>query len=84
VRNADSKARLPGDRGTAREGGTTALEMCAGASPRDARLMRIKNTLKLRRMRVSETLLPEVEKDERLRLVEEACPMRFGDDRSLF
>src|ERR671913_1860946 len=59
---------------------TAALEMCAGVSPKDARLVRIKNTLKLRRMHVSEALLPEVEQDERLRVVEEPEPMRFGED----
>jgi hypothetical protein len=58
--------------------------MCAGVSPKDARLVRVKNTLKLRRMHVSEALLPEVEKDERLRVVEEPGPMRFGEDDSLF
>jgi hypothetical protein len=46
--------------------------------------VRVKNTLKLRRMHVSEALLPEVEKDERLRVVEEPGPMRFGEDGSLF
>src|ERR687893_637830 len=61
-----------------------ALEMCAGVSPKDARLVRVKNTLKLRRMHVSEALLPEVEKDERLRVVEESGPMRFGEDGSHF
>ena len=60
-----------------------ALEMCAGVSPKDARLVRVKNTLKLRRMHVSEALLPEVEEDERLRVVEEPTPMRFGEDGSL-
>ncbi|MDQ4043050.1 MAG: nickel-dependent lactate racemase [Actinomycetota bacterium] len=60
-----------------------ALEMCAGVSPRDARLVRVKNTLKLRRIHVSEALLPEVEKDEKLRVVEEPGPMRFEDDSSL-
>jgi hypothetical protein len=54
--------------------------MCAGVSPRDARLVRVKNTLKLRRIHVSEALLPEVKKDERLRVVEEPGPMRFEDD----
>lgn len=60
-----------------------ALEMCAGVSPRDARLVRVQNTLKLRRIHVSEALLPEVEKDEKLRVVEEPGPMRFEDDSSL-
>jgi hypothetical protein len=60
-----------------------ALEMCAGVSPRNARLVRVQNTLKLRRIHVSEALLPEVEKDEGLRVVEEPGPMRFEDDGSL-
>lgn len=54
-----------------------ALTMCAGVSPQDARLVRIKNTLKLRRLWVSETLLEEVEKNEKLRLVEDPRPMQF-------
>jgi hypothetical protein len=60
-----------------------ALEMCAGVSPGEARLVRIKNTLKLRRMRISEALLPEVYQNERLRVVEGAKPVRFGTDGSL-
>ena len=57
-----------------------ALEMCASVSSKDARLVRVQNTLKLRRMWVSEALLPEAEKDERLRVVEETRPMRFADN----
>ena len=60
-----------------------ALETCAGVSQRDVRLVRIRNTLKLGQMYVSEALLPEVEKNERLRIVEEPRPVRFGDDGSL-
>src|SRR5215216_1231091 len=63
---------------------TAALEMCTGVSPKDARLVRIKNTHKLRQMHVSEALLSEVEKDERLRVVEEARPIRFGEDGSVY
>ncbi|MDQ3658702.1 MAG: nickel-dependent lactate racemase [Actinomycetota bacterium] len=54
-----------------------ALTMCAGVTSSEARLVRIQNTIKLRRMWVSEALLPEVEKDERLRVVEDAVPIRF-------
>lgn len=60
-----------------------ALQMLEGVSPGDARIARIKNTLKLRRMHVSEALLPEVERHERLRVVEDPRPMRFGEDGSL-
>lgn len=59
-----------------------ALEMCAGVSQRDTRLVRIRNTLELGRIYVSEALLPEVENNERLRIVEEPHPVRFGDEGS--
>jgi hypothetical protein len=35
-------------------------------------------------MHVSEALLSEVEKDERLRVVEEARLIRFGEDGSVY
>jgi hypothetical protein len=59
-----------------------ALVMCAGVSPQRARLVRIKNTLKLHRIWVSEALLQEVD-GEKLRVVEEPQPMRFDADGSL-
>ncbi len=60
-----------------------ALEMCAGVSPEKARLVFVENTLKLRRMWVSEALLDEVEKHERLRVVEDPRPMSFEEDGTL-
>ncbi|MDQ3302764.1 MAG: hypothetical protein M3518_05365 [Actinomycetota bacterium] len=75
--------KLPMVMPTARLAIAAALEMCAGVSPDKARLVRIANTLKPRRMHVSETLLPEVQKSEKLRVVERAQPMRFGPDGSL-
>ena len=60
-----------------------ALEICAGVSSKEARLVRVQNTLKLRRMWVSEALLLEGEKDERLRVVEEIRPMRSADNGSI-
>ncbi len=59
-----------------------ALVMCAGVSPQRARLVRIKNTLKLHRIWVSGALLQEVD-GEKLRVVEEPQPMRFDADGSL-
>ena len=56
-----------------------ALTMCAGVEPRDARLVRIQNTLKLGRIWLSETLLQEVEADERLEILESPRPMRFEE-----
>jgi hypothetical protein len=60
-----------------------ALTMCAGVSPQNVRLVRIKNTLKLRQLWVSEALLAEVERDERLRVIEEPRPVGFDADGSL-
>jgi hypothetical protein len=54
-----------------------ALTMCAGVQPRDSRLVRIENTLKLGRIWVSEAMLGEVENDERLELLERPQPLRF-------
>jgi Lactate racemase N-terminal domain len=58
-----------------------ALFMCAGVSSQEARLVRIKNTLKLRRMWVSEALLRKVDEDE-VRVIEEPQPMRFDEEGS--
>ena len=60
-----------------------ALTMSAGVSPQNARLVRIKNTLKLRRVWVSEALLEEVADSERLRVLEDPRPMDFDADGSL-
>jgi hypothetical protein len=56
-----------------------AITMCAGIDPKRVRLARIKNTLDLRRLWVSEALLDEVEKDEDLRVVEGPQEMRFDE-----
>lgn len=75
--------RLPMVMPTDRLAIAAAIEMCPGVSPEEARIVRIKNTLKLRRIYVSEVLLPEAEKRERLCVVQEPTPMRFGGDGSL-
>src|SRR5215203_2273377 len=54
-----------------------ALTMCAGVDYPEVRLVRIENTLKLRRMWVSEALLGEVESNDRLEVLEDAQPIRF-------
>ena len=59
-----------------------ALTMCAGVEPRDARLVRIENTLKLGRIWVSEALLGEVENNERLEILEDPRPIGFGEAES--
>ena len=60
-----------------------ALTMCAGVSPTQARIVRVQNTLKLRRMWVSEALLEEVEADEMMRVVEGPRELRFDGDDAL-
>jgi hypothetical protein len=60
-----------------------ALTMTAGVTPQNARLVRIKNTLKLRQMWISEALLQEVRGDDRLRVLEAPHPMGFGASGSL-
>ena len=60
-----------------------AITMCAGIDPKRVRLARIKNTLDLRRLWVSEALLDEVEKDEDLRVVEGPRELRFDEDGTL-
>ena len=56
-----------------------ALTMCAGVAPEEARIVRVQNTLKLRRMWVSEAMLGEVEGDERMRVVDGPQPIEFDD-----
>ena len=60
-----------------------AITMCAGIDPKRVRLARIKNTLDLRRLWVSEALLDEVERDEDLRVVEGPRELRFDEDGAL-
>jgi hypothetical protein len=45
--------------------------------------VRIRNTLKLSQMWVSDTLLEEARDDERLRVLEDPRPMNFDTDGSL-
>jgi Domain of unknown function (DUF362) len=56
-----------------------ALTMCAGVEPRDARLVRIENTLRLGKIWVSEALLGETRNDGRLEVLEDPRPMRFDE-----
>ncbi|TCJ13478.1 DUF2088 domain-containing protein [Rubrobacter taiwanensis] len=72
--------RLPMVMPTDRLAIAAALKTCPGVSPPAARLVRIRNTLRLRRMWVSEALLRESPK---LKVLEEPKPMRFGADGSL-
>ena len=73
-------AKIPMVMPTDRMAVAAALAMCAGVDPPEARLVRVKNTLALRRLLVSEALLDEVEKDDDLRVVEDPREMRFDGE----
>ena len=60
-----------------------AITLCAGIDPARVRLARIKNTLHLRQLWVSEALLDEVEDNDDLRVVEGPGKMRFDEDGTL-
>jgi len=75
--------RIPMVMESDRDAIAAALIMCAGVEPPEARLVRIRNTLSLRRMWVSEALLGEVEADPRLRVIEPPRPLRFDEDGAL-
>ena len=79
---APNPVKIPMVMPTDRMAIAAALTMCAGVSPPAARLVRIKNTLRLRRMWVSEALLGEVD-GEKLRVIEEPRPMRFDEEGTL-
>ncbi|MBA2443364.1 MAG: DUF2088 domain-containing protein [Rubrobacter sp.] len=70
-----SPVRVPMVMPSERMAVAAALQMCAGVSPPEVRLVRIKNTLKLRRMWVSESLLSEVEEDQNLKVLERSQPL---------
>jgi hypothetical protein len=69
---------LPTDRAAMEVGLYSAL---AGENPR---ICRIKNTAMLDEFFVSESLLPEVEKNPNLKVLEKAQPIRFDDVGNLF
>jgi hypothetical protein len=79
---APNPVKIPMVMPTDRMAIAAALTMCAGVSPPKAKLVRIENTLKLRRMWASEALLGEVD-GEKLRVIEEPLQMRFDEEGTL-
>ncbi|MEW6635244.1 MAG: lactate racemase domain-containing protein [Actinomycetota bacterium] len=75
--------RIPMVMESDRDAIAAALLMCAGIEPERARIVRIENTLRLRRIQVSEALLGKVEANPRLRVVEPPRPLRFDEDGTL-
>ena len=75
---AAGNARLPMVMPTKPLAVAAALRMCPGLEPRDAKLVRIKDTLHLRRMWVSQPALAAV--SEPLRILRDFAPLSFDDD----
>lgn len=62
----------------------TAIKTCAGADKKYSRIIRIKNTMEIQEIEVSEILLPEVEAHEQLEVIGTLAPMQFDDKGNLF
>jgi hypothetical protein len=76
-------AKVPMTFDTDREAIQVALGMIGLTPPEQARVVRIKTTLHLAEMDVSEALLPEVKANERLNVVTEAAPLTFDAQGNL-
>jgi hypothetical protein len=76
-------AKVPMAFETDREAIQVALGMIGLTPPEQARVVRIKNTLYLTEMDVSEALLPEVKAHERLSVASQPAPLLFDDRGNL-
>lgn len=56
-----------------------AIKTCAGADKNKPRVIRIKNTMEIQEIEVSEALLSEVHANSQLELIGEVAPMKFDD-----
>jgi hypothetical protein len=69
--------RIPAYFDTDREVIDAALQTIGTVEPQDARIVRIRDTLRLEVLDVSEAFLPEIEKNNALRITRAARPLRF-------
>jgi hypothetical protein len=76
-------ARLPVVANTDRDAFGIAVRGCPGVSTEDARIVRIRNTLELRTIWVSETLLPEISSDPQLEIKSEPFELNFDSENDL-
>jgi Domain of unknown function (DUF362) len=76
-------AKVPMAFETDREAIQVALGMIGLTPPEQARVVRIKNTLLLAELDVSEALLPEVQARERLSVASQPAPLVFDDQGNL-
>ncbi len=78
-----ASARIPMIVDTDFDAVRVALKTCFIPDPTRARLVRIKNTLQLGELYVSEALLPEAEANPNVEIVGPLAPMKFAADGSL-
>ena len=76
-------ARLPVVANTDRDAFGIAVRGCPGVSTKEARIVRIRNTLELRTIWVSETLLPEITGDPQLEIKSEPFELNFDSENDL-
>jgi hypothetical protein len=77
------KGRFPIALPTDYEAVSFALKTAGLDDPREARIVHIKNTLHLQMMEVSEALLPEVQTNKNLVILEDLRHINFGEDGGL-
>jgi hypothetical protein len=70
-------AKMPMVLNTDHDAVVVALKTCARVSFATARIVRIKNTLALERMEVSESYLPELENRGEIEILSKPEPFRF-------
>ncbi len=75
--------RIPPYFDTDREVIGAALQTIGTVEPQDARIVRIRDTLNLEVLDVSEAFLPEIEKNNALRITRAARPLRFDTSGNL-
>ena len=61
-----------------------AVKTCAGADKVKPRIIRIKNTMEIEEIEVSEALIPEVEANPNMEIIGEVAPMQFDENGNLF
>lgn len=77
------RGQIPMAMPTDRSAIAAALVTCGRADVDRARVVRLRTTLDLEQLLVSESLLDEVEADDRLSIVGEPVPLAFDDDGAL-
>lgn len=60
------------------------IKSCSGIDKKNPRMIRIKNTMEIEEIEVSEVLLPEVKANKNMEVIGELAPMQFNKTGDLF